>query len=132
MNAWILDLYLAYGAIAIAGGLLAVAGAVLLGSDGVFDFEMFRGNLDLLFWAIPLGVLIGVVGCIGWAWNCGRRGRYSLAFGLFGAAFAALGIGYLIDSLNAHGSFGLVMLIAAPAVVFGIVLLLVAPMTKRN
>jgi len=119
-------------AIAIAGGTLAVLAAILLGLSGVFDFDIFHGNLDEVFWAIPLGVFVGIVGCVGWAWNTGRRGRYSLAFGLFTASVTALGIGYLVDSLNVHGSFGLVMLIAVPAVVLGIVLLLVAPMSKRG
>jgi hypothetical protein len=117
---------------AIAGVLLTATAAVALGLDGIFDLDIGNGLIDAIGWAIPGGIVLAAVGIIGWAKHRGRTGRYSLGWGLLVAAFAAIGIGYVIDGMDVHGSAGPVLLISFPTAVLAIVLFIMGGVSKRD
>ena len=114
--------------VAVAGGSTAVIAAILLAGEGIFDWDI---DGEMLFSAIPIGVVLALVGCVGWAWNSGRRGRFALASGLIFVAVGAIGIGYLSDGMNVHGSGGPVMLISFPTAALGVVVWIMGLLSKR-
>jgi hypothetical protein len=118
--------------VAIGGILIALTGAALLGLDGVFDWDYSEDIFNTIGWATTAGIVLACVGLVGWARHLGRKGRYSLGWGLLLATFAVIASGYLIDGMNAHGSAGPVFLISFMTVVLAITFFIMGGVAKRD
>jgi hypothetical protein len=124
--------YRHWRSVAIAGTLLALIAAALLGLDGVFAWDYGEGVFNTIGLAITVGIVLACVGFVGWARHLGRKGRYSLGWGLLAVTFAAIAIGYLIDGMNVHGSAGPVLLMSFTTTVLAITLFIMGGAAKRD
>jgi hypothetical protein len=118
--------------VAIGGILIALTGAALLGLDGVFDWDYNEDVFSAIGLAFAAGIVLACVGLVGWARHLGRKGRYSLGWGLMLATFAVIASGYLIDDMNVHGSAGLVLLTSFTTAVLAITLFIMGGVAKRD
>lgn len=110
--------YRAWSRIAIAGLVLTVAPLIYFFLDGVFSLDW--GGLDYVPYAIPLGIVLMFVGCIGWARYLSRGWRLCIA-----VALVALPLLILAVDSNMHGGGAAAGLIGIPAVILAVIVLVI-------
>ena len=110
--------YRVWRGMAVAGFVLTVAPLIYGFLDAVFG--LYRSDLEYVLDAIPLGIVLMYVGCIGWARYLSGGWRFSIAIPLVALPLLILAV----DS-NMHGGGAAAFLIGVPALILaGIVLLI--------
>jgi hypothetical protein len=123
--------FLSWRNAALLGGLLIVTGVPYFFVDGVVTY-LPSEYFDYFGIGILAGVLLLFVSLIGWAKQHGRQERLKMATVVFLAPCIAAFFGYLADGLNVHGSAGLIFLLAFPAIILTVILLIMAAAANQN
>jgi hypothetical protein len=89
----------------IGASLLAVGiGAGYFDAVSRFQHEFISDSYEDVFGPMALaGLLIAIVGCIGWARHRERKNVRRMAWTVFLAPWAILLLGYPIEGVNIHG-----------------------------
>jgi len=109
---------------AIAGFVLTVTPLIYGFVDAVFG--LYRSGLEYVLDAIPLGIVLMYIGCIGWARYLSGGWRFCIATPL-----ATLPLLILAVDSNMHGGGAAAFLIGVPTVILAAIVLLI-PRRKHD
>jgi hypothetical protein len=122
-------------AIALCGAGLVVIGITAFLADFLSVgrlFSFFNDNYELFLLAIALGVLALIGGLIGWFKYLNRSGRSRMGLTVMVLPIGVCVIGGLIGTTNVHGPFFLMVIPMVPVSLLGLVLLVVALMSRSE
>ena|SRR5216683_1105228 len=104
-------------------GLIAIGiGAAYLCDTTRLDFEFISDHFDVFALGILVGVVLSVIGLIGWAKQLERQRRALMAVLVFLSPWLAMLLAYPIAGANMHGGAGLVGVLIIPASVLALIL----------